>query len=38
VRKYAAERGIDERSAIEAGLSEKAEEFQHSGAEIYSKP
>ena len=38
VRKYAAERGIDERSAIEAGLSEKAEEFQQSGAEIYSKP
>ena len=38
VRKYAAERGIDERSAIEAGLGEKAEEFQHSGAEIYSKP
>ena len=38
VRKYAAERGIDERSAIEAGLNEKAEEFQHSGAEIYSKP
>jgi phosphomethylpyrimidine synthase len=38
VRKYAAERGIDEMSAIEAGLSEKAEEFQQSGAEIYSKP
>src|SRR6266536_1659504 len=38
VRKYAAEKGIDEISAIEQGLREKAEEFQHAGAEIYSKP
>jgi len=38
VRRYAAEKGIGESSAIEAGLREKAEEFQHAGAEIYSKP
>jgi phosphomethylpyrimidine synthase len=37
VRKYAAEQGIDEASAIDAGLREKAEEFQESGAEIYSR-
>jgi phosphomethylpyrimidine synthase len=37
VRKYAAEQGIDENAAIEQGLREKAAEFQHSGAEIYSK-
>src|ERR1700731_1643699 len=38
VRKYAAEHAIDESAAIEHGMKEKAEEFQHSGAEIYSKP
>jgi phosphomethylpyrimidine synthase len=37
VRKYAAEQGIDEASAIDAGLREKAEEFQENGAEIYSR-
>jgi len=38
VRRYAKENAIDESSAIEYGLRRKAEEFQHSGAEIYSKP
>ncbi len=38
VRKYAAEHAIDENIAIEHGMKEKAAEFQHSGAEIYSKP
>ncbi len=38
VRRYAKENAIDESSAIEHGLRRKAEEFQHSGAEIYSKP
>jgi phosphomethylpyrimidine synthase len=38
VRKYAAEHAIDEDSAIERGLQEKAAEFQHSGAELYSQP
>src|SRR5215216_6343218 len=38
VRKYAAEHAIDESEAIEHGMKEKAAEFQHSGAEIYSKP
>jgi phosphomethylpyrimidine synthase len=37
VRKYAAEHAIDESAAIERGMKEKAAEFQHSGAEIYSK-
>jgi hypothetical protein len=37
VGKYAAEHAIDESAAIEHGLKEKAAEFQHSGAEIYSK-
>ena len=38
VRRYAKENAIDESSAIEHGLRRKAEEFQHSGAKIYSKP
>jgi hypothetical protein len=38
VRKYASEHAIDESSAIEHGMKAKAAEFQHSGAEIYSKP
>jgi len=38
VRRYAKENAIDESNAIEHGLRRKAEEFQHSGAEIYSKP
>jgi len=38
VRRYAKENALDESSAIEHGLRRKAEEFQHSGAEIYSKP
>jgi phosphomethylpyrimidine synthase len=37
VRKYAAEQGIAEQSAIEQGLNEKATEFTKSGAEIYAK-
>src|ERR671935_62121 len=38
VRDYAAQQGVDEKDAIEHGLREKAAEFQHSEAEIYSKP
>ncbi len=38
VRRYAAEKGIDEAAAIERGLEEKAKEFQETGAEIYAKP
>ena len=37
VRKFAAEQGIDEASAIERGLHEKAKEFQQRGAEVYAK-
>jgi phosphomethylpyrimidine synthase len=37
VRRYAAEKGIDEAAAIERGLQEKAKEFQETGAEIYPK-
>jgi phosphomethylpyrimidine synthase len=36
VRKYAAEQAVDENTALERGLREKAAEFQHSGAELYS--
>ena len=38
VRRYAAEKGIDEAGAIEQGLREKAKEFQHSGSEVYARP
>jgi phosphomethylpyrimidine synthase len=38
VRKYAAENALDETVALEHGLRQKAAEFQHSGAEVYSKP
>jgi phosphomethylpyrimidine synthase len=37
VREYAAQKELDEQSAIEAGLREKAEEFRKGGAEIYVK-
>ncbi len=37
VREYAAQKEIDEQAALEAGMREKAEEFQVSGAEIYVK-
>jgi phosphomethylpyrimidine synthase len=37
VRRYAAEKGIDEAIAIERGLQDKAKEFQEAGAEIYAK-
>ena len=37
VRKYAAEQGITEKAALEAGLKEKAKEFKESGAEVYAK-
>ena len=37
VRKFAAEQGIDESSAIERGLEEKAKEFQQAGTELYAK-
>jgi phosphomethylpyrimidine synthase len=37
VRKFAAEQGIAEASALERGLLDKAKEFQRGGAEIYTK-
>ena len=37
VRDFAAKQGIDEQTAIEAGMREKAEEFKKVGAEIYVK-
>jgi hypothetical protein len=37
VRRYAAQEGIDESSVIDHGLREKADEFQKTGSEIYSK-
>jgi phosphomethylpyrimidine synthase len=35
VREYAVQKQLDEHSALEAGMKEKAEEFKHGGAEIY---
>jgi phosphomethylpyrimidine synthase len=35
VREYAAQKGLDEATALEEGLREKAEEFKQSGSEIY---
>jgi phosphomethylpyrimidine synthase len=37
VRKFAAEQGIKEESALEEGLRQKATEFNKAGAELYSK-
>ncbi len=38
VRRYAQEKGLSDEAAIERGLRDKAEEFQHAGSEIYAKP
>src|SRR3989449_410392 len=35
VRKYAEEKAVDEQTAIQVGMKEKAEEFRKAGAEIY---
>jgi len=35
VRKYAAQKEIDEQAALGVGMKEKAEEFVASGGEIY---
>jgi hypothetical protein len=35
VRKFAAQQGISEETAIEEGLKQKATEFNEAGAEIY---
>jgi phosphomethylpyrimidine synthase len=37
VRDYAAEHGVDETSAIEAGMAEKSAEFLAQGAQVYRK-
>jgi hypothetical protein len=35
VRDYAAQKGLDEEAALQAGMQEKAEEFKKSGSNIY---
>jgi len=35
VREYAAQKGMEDQAALEAGMQEKAEEFKKSGAKIY---
>jgi phosphomethylpyrimidine synthase len=35
VREYAERQGLDEKSAIETGMEEKAREFRESGTKIY---
>jgi phosphomethylpyrimidine synthase len=37
VRRYAAEKGLTDEAALEAGLQEKAKEFKESGAEVYAR-
>lgn len=37
VREYAAMKGLEAATALEAGLKEKAEEFREKGAELYVK-
>ena len=37
VRRYAAEKGIDEAAAIEQGLQKKSAEFQKKGSQLYAK-
>ena len=37
VRDYAAENGLDEVSAIDAGMQEKSKEFVESGGKLYDK-
>jgi phosphomethylpyrimidine synthase len=36
VRKYAAEQGLAEQEALEAGMAEKAREFVENGSEVYT--
>jgi phosphomethylpyrimidine synthase len=36
VRRYAAEHGLAEGAAVEAGLREKSEQFARSGGELYT--
>jgi phosphomethylpyrimidine synthase len=35
VRRYAEEHGLDDTAALEAGMREKAAEFEHRGGRIY---
>jgi phosphomethylpyrimidine synthase len=37
VRDYAATQGVDEQSALQKGMEQKAVEFVKQGADIYSK-
>jgi len=37
VRDYAAQKGLEEQAALEAGMKEKAEEFKQSGGKIYQE-
>jgi phosphomethylpyrimidine synthase len=37
VRKYAAEHGVTENEALNAGMEQKAQEFKESGAKVYAK-
>ena len=35
VRDYAAEHGVEDAGALEAGMAEKAAEFREAGAQVY---
>jgi phosphomethylpyrimidine synthase len=38
VREYAAAQGLAEREALQAGMAEKAQEFQDGTGEVYAAP
>jgi phosphomethylpyrimidine synthase len=37
VRKYAAEQGVTDEEALQAGMEEKSREFAEQGAKLYAK-
>jgi phosphomethylpyrimidine synthase len=37
VRRYAEEKGLNEKEALAVGMEEKSREFSEQGAEVYSK-
>ncbi len=37
IRKFAADIGVDEKTALDRGMKEKSAEFKRRGAEVYSK-
>jgi phosphomethylpyrimidine synthase len=38
VRDYAAQKGLEEKQALDAGMKEMSDTFKEKGSEIYTKP